>query len=255
MPPILMYHEVTAGPPEEMHAVSQAAFSAQMLWLRQAGYQSVSLAEWLAPAAGAARPAPPNPIVITFDDGYRDNYTNAWPILAEQGFSATIFLVTGRLGGSADWRPGALGQAPLLTWPDVREMALAGLQFGSHTASHVDLSACPLSVAQQELRVSRETLQQALGAPVATLAYPFSRFNAQIKASVRQAGYEVACSCPTGYVGAANRDPYDLRRVTVLAGDQLTDFAAMVRGHWRRRLSWYRRVVGLWHRRLVGARS
>jgi peptidoglycan/xylan/chitin deacetylase (PgdA/CDA1 family) len=246
-----MYHEVTAGPPEEMHAVSQAAFSAQMLWLRQTGYQSVSLADWLTPSDKL----PPNPIIITFDDGYRDNYTQAWPILAEHGFSATIFLVTRRLGGTADWRGGGPDQAPLLTWSEVREMARAGLHFGSHTASHVDLNTCPLPVAEQELRESRDALQQALGAPVATLAYPFSRFNATVKVRVRRAGYQVACSCPTGYVGATNQDPYDLRRITVLAGDQLTDFAAKVRGQWRRRLSWYRRVVGQWRRRLVRARA
>src|SRR5579859_1596063 len=110
---ILMYHEVTEHEPEEIHAVSTAAFSAQMRWLRQAGYEAVSLPDCL--AAGGRRPLThANPIVITFDDGYRNNYTNAWPILAEHGFVGTIFLVTGRMGQTSAWRPGALGRAPLL---------------------------------------------------------------------------------------------------------------------------------------------
>ena len=252
---ILMYHEVTKQEPAEIHAVSKAAFGAQMRWLQQAGYQTVALADWLAAAGGGRRRLTGKPIIITFDDGYRDNHTNAWPILAEYGFTATIFLVTGRMGQTSDWRPGALGRAPLLTWAQARELAGAGLRFGSHTVNHVDLNAAPATVVEQELRASRSDIQQALGVAVDHLAYPYSRFNAQVKDLARQAGYRTACSCPTGYVSSANRDPYDLRRITVLAADQLSDFAAKVRGDWRRRLDWYRRVFGQWRRRRLGARA
>ena len=252
---ILMYHEVTDQQPEELHAVSKAAFAAQMRWLRAAGYQTVALADWLMAASGARLRLTGKPIIITFDDGYRDNYTNAWPILAELGFSATIFLVTGRMGQTSDWRPGGLGAAPLLTWAEARELAAGGIRFGSHTVNHINLNAAPPAVVDQELRGSRADLQQALGGAVEHLAYPYNRFNSQVKNIAQQAGYRTACACPTGYVGVANRDPYDLRRITVLASDQLGDFAAKVRGDWPRRLAWYRRVFSAWRRRPLGARA
>jgi len=134
-------------------------------------------------------------------------------------------------------------------------LARAGLRFGSHTVSQIDLNACPNNVAEQELRASRASIEQALGLPVDTLAYPFSRFNARVKTVVSQVGYRVACSCPTGYVGATNDDPYDLRRITVLATDQLSDFAAKVRGDLRLRLGWYRRVFRLWRQQQLGVRA
>ena len=252
---ILMYHEVTDQQPEELHAVSRTAFAAQMRWLHTAGYQTVALADWLQTASSARLRQTGKSIIITFDDGYRDNHTHAWPILAEYGFSATIFLVTGRMGHSSDWRSGSLSRAPLLTWQEARELAATGIRFGSHTVNHADLNAAPPAVAEQELRASRADLQQALGVAVDHLAYPYSRFNAQVKDLARQAGYHTACSCPTGYVGGANHDPYDLRRITILAADQMSDFAAKVRGDWPRKLSWYRRVFGAWRRRQLGARA
>ena len=248
---ILMYHEITDERPEEMHAVSKAEFSNQMRWLRQSGYHTVQLADWLAQRSGAGPRLDANSVVITFDDGYLDNYTNAWPILAENGLGGAIFLVAGRMGLTSNWRPGAFGQTPLLSWAAAREMALDGISFGSHTLSHADLSTLAPSAAARELHDARQQIEQALGQPVLNLAYPYGRFTPAIKDIVRRAGYRAACSCPTGYVGATNADPYDLRRITVLAGDQLSDFVAKVQGDWRQRLQWYRRVLGVWRRQLA----
>lgn len=246
---ILMYHEVTRGQPQEIHAVSQDQFSAQMRWLHESGFATVGLDDWPDGPSGAGPRVTARSVAITFDDGYRDNYANAWPILVEQGLRATVFLVAGRLGQTSVWRPGALGQAPLMGWSEVREMAEAGICFGSHTISHADLTALDSDAVTQEITGARERIEQALGRPVESISYPYSRLTPTVKRLVQQAGYRVACSCPTGYVGDANRDPYDLRRITVLATDQLTDFAEKVRGDWQQKLSWYRRQLGAWRRR------
>jgi peptidoglycan/xylan/chitin deacetylase (PgdA/CDA1 family) len=158
------------------------------------------------------------------------------------------------VGLTSDWRPGALGQAPLLSWAQAREMADAGIGFGSHTMSHADLASLDLPGTDKELRDSRNLIEQTLGHAVDSLAYPYSRFTPSVQAIVRQAGYRVACSCPTDYVGPTNADPYDLRRITVLATDQHADFVAKVRGSWRMRLKWYRQTLGGWRRRLMRGR-
>ena len=248
---ILMYHEVTDRKPEDIHGVSKTEFDAQMRWLRQAGYRTVQFADWLADRSGTGPRLAANSIIITFDDGYLDNYAQAWPIMAEQGLSATIFLVAGRMGQTSDWRPGKLGQAQLLGWAQAREMARAGVRFGSHTMSHADLAKLEAPGLNRELYEARQRMEENLGEPVDTLAYPYGRFTPAVKDRCRQAGYQVACSCPTGFVGATNGDPYDLRRITLLANDHLADFIGKVRGNWRRRLEWYRQRFGAWRRRLV----
>ena len=252
---ILMYHEVVEGEPEELHAVSKGQFRLQMRWLHEAGYTSMALSDWLSAGPGKSRNlTAARGVIITFDDGYRDNYHTAWPIMQEFGLGATIFLVAGRMGQTGAWRPGALGRAPLLTLSEAREMSRAGVRFGSHTVNHADLSNLEPAAVEQELRASRQMIEQTLGQPVDTLGYPYSRFTRSVKDMVRQAGYRVACSSPTGYVGAANSDPYDLRRITVLAEDHLDDFAKKVSGNWRLRLSWYRRTLSLWRRQLLNKR-
>jgi peptidoglycan/xylan/chitin deacetylase (PgdA/CDA1 family) len=252
---ILMYHEVTKDKPADIHAVSEAQFRSQMSWLREAGFTTVGLSHLLsASTGGASHGLPANGLVITFDDGYRDNYTTAWPILAEYGLSATIFLVAGRMGLTSDWRAGALSQSPLLSWAEAREMAKAGIGLGSHTVSHSDLASLDLPGADRELREARDLIEQALGRSVDSLAYPYGRFTPAVQGIARQVGYQVACSCPTDYVGPTNADPYDLRRITMLATDQHADFVAKVRGSWRLRLVWYRRTLGAWRRRFMGVR-
>jgi peptidoglycan/xylan/chitin deacetylase (PgdA/CDA1 family) len=117
-----------------------------------------------------------------------------------------------------------------LSWAEARERAEAGIGFGSHTLSHADLASLDRSGVERELRESRSSIEQALGRPVKSLAYPYSRFTSAVQAMVRQAGYQVACSCPTGYVGPTNADLYDLRRITLTATDRQADFVAKVRG-------------------------
>ncbi len=248
---ILLYHEVVAGEPQDIHAVSQEQFRGQLRWLNDAGYQIVPLPDQLLVSPPASRPIRPKTVAITFDDGYHDNYTMAWPVLAEMQMSATIFLVAGLVGETSTWRSGTNRLAPLLTWNQVIEMSNAGITFGAHTMSHIDLTSSDLAALPRELKESRLIIEKALNRPVKLMAYPFSRFTPTVKLAVRQAGYQIACSCPTSYVGAANDDAYDLRRITVLASDGLSDFGAKVNGSLGLRLKRYRQLAGEWRRRLL----
>lgn len=243
---ILMYHEITEGEPQEMHGVSRHSFAAQMAHLRDEGYQVVGLDEALAPR----RWGPDRRVVITFDDGYVDNVTNAWPILQELGFPAIIFLVAGMMGQTSTWRTKEEGHAPLMTWDMARELAQAGMAFGSHSYSHPRLAQAPMETVDGELRRSREVIEAELAQTIKFLAYPFGSVNAEVKAAVARAGYRLALSCPTGFVGHANRDPYDLRRITVLARDSVTDFANKLRPGLKQRAAWYRRQLPNWRRLL-----
>jgi peptidoglycan/xylan/chitin deacetylase (PgdA/CDA1 family) len=246
---ILLYHEVVEGEPYEIHAVSARQFAAQMAWLDQAGYHVVALEDWLTAGQGAALPR--NAMALTFDDGYGDNYTAAWPVLREYGFPATIFLVTGSVGGTSGWRGGALGRAPLLTWAQVREMARTGVAFGAHTVTHAHLTSLDLESAGRELAESRDQIEQRLGQPVLSVAYPYSQLDPQIKALAGRCGYRLGCTYRPGYVGRAGRDALALERIAILATDTLDHFRGKVRGGLRWRAAWHRRSLRAWARRTL----
>jgi peptidoglycan/xylan/chitin deacetylase (PgdA/CDA1 family) len=248
---ILLYHEIVQGMCDEIHAVTAEQFAAQMAWLATSGYQVLPLAAILGdPALG--RPCPGSrTVAITFDDGYLDTCTVALPILERHGFNATVFLVTGSMGKTAHWRPGPLGQAPLLTWSQARALAAGnGLDFGSHTVNHIDLAHTDEATARDELGTSRRQLEDKLGYPALMLSYPHSRYTRVTRDLACEAGYGLACSCPTAYVGQAGRDLWAWERITILADDTVASFAAKVRGSLRLRLRWYYYATGPWRRRL-----
>ena len=191
---MLLYHKVAEIPAGVRHPeiyVTPDRFAAQLALLRRLGMHGITLADYVAYRRGE-RPLPPRPIVLTFDDGYRSNYEVAFPLLQRFGFPATIFLVSGLLGGRNAWDPEE-PQEPLLELCLVREMQRAGIDFQSHTRSHARLTAVPPAAALCELRASRSELEQALGAPVRGVAYPWGAYDDTVLALAAEAGYEAGC--------------------------------------------------------------
>ncbi len=201
--PILMYHRVVPVVPSSDtvgNCVSSAAFEKQLQWLVARGYGSLPL-ERLAAGfdknGAATRSAPPaRPIVLTFDDGYADNYEYAWPLLQKYGFTATIFLVTQAIGGANAFDQDVVGPSvPMLSLPQIRRMQESGITFGSHTCTHptrlADLEERTLQV---ELLDSRLMLQDLLQISFCPFAYPHSKLDARVEAAVQHAGYEIACA-------------------------------------------------------------
>ncbi|MFO8155319.1 MAG: polysaccharide deacetylase family protein, partial [Thiohalospira sp.] len=217
--PILMYHDIVPATPQDVHDVSIAQFAAQMRWLHEARYQVVPAESWAA-ARTSSQPLPANAVGITFDDGFENTYSVAWPILQRHRFPATIFLVTGALAGTSAWRQGALAGTSLLSRLQILELAQGGIGFGSHTVTHTPLTDLPTTASiDRELVESKVALEQLLDREVVSLCYPFSRVNAEIKQRAQKAGYELAFTYDPGYVGAPGRDPFQLRRTGILATD------------------------------------
>ncbi|MDP3937197.1 MAG: polysaccharide deacetylase family protein [Deltaproteobacteria bacterium] len=210
---ILEYHSVSDRRADTL-SVSTAAFRRQMTHLVEQGYRVAPLEEAASHAAGApadeARPL----AVITFDDGYRDNYENAYAVLRALRLPATIFLTLDYVGTDRafPWDEGlAAGVSRALTWKMVEEMAGEGLvQFGSHTHSHPDLTRLEQDRAWEEIHGSRERLEERLGKSVSAFCYPHSRTAPWVNALVDRAGYTHACR-----TGARGGDVFELPRTGI----------------------------------------
>jgi peptidoglycan/xylan/chitin deacetylase (PgdA/CDA1 family) len=219
--PILGYHHIGLRSEPRGHRqlfVSQRRFAQQMDYLRGAGYRCVSLSAAETMLRSEDRGAQAT-VVLTFDDGYRDFYECAYPILRDHGFGATVFVVTGQAGAVSRWDEG--WETPLMGWTELRELVAQGIEIGSHTVSHPRLSQLPEALAARELEQSRNELEQNLGVPALTLAYPFGDYDARVENLVRGAGYRLACSIERGNRHA----PAEFHRLKRVPVDERTDSA------------------------------
>jgi peptidoglycan/xylan/chitin deacetylase (PgdA/CDA1 family) len=197
--PVLNYHKVDDI--DHSLALTPAEFEEQISYLAANGYHAIT-PDQLIGYLKYGRCLPDKPVLITFDDGYADNYVNAYPILKKYGFTATIFLITDFIG--ADER--------FLTWEQVREMHKNGFVFGSHTASHQPLTKLRPQDAAAELAGSAREIERRLGARPRYFAYPTGAYNLKVEELVRQAGYRAAFTVRYGQVGIES-DPFALERI------------------------------------------
>ena len=225
--PILLYHRIVlrhdAADPK--YAISDRRFRAQMRLLRQLDYRTINLRE-LVDCHLSGRLPPARSVVVTFDDGYRDNAPAARYMLAN-GQIGTIFLVTGRMGCDRDWTVEGLGQMPLLSWDEVRELRKAGFEFGSHTRTHLDLSTLEASQAWEEINMARADMLTELGEHDHLFAYPYGGSSLESRALVARAGYLAACGVRRG-LSDMHDDPFYLRRITIYGDENLLSFAVRV---------------------------
>lgn len=202
--PILNYHKVD----NFYHALSitPQEFEEQMAYLSENGFTTIT-PDQLMSYLNHDRALPEKPIMITFDDGYLDNYTNAYPILKKYGFTATIFLVTNLVGHDERF----------MTWDQVRTMQQDGFVFGSHTVSHVALNKLPREQVMAELIDSSKEIEHQLGTKPRYFAYPTGAYNPQVEEMVKQAGYKAAFTIRYGQAGAES-NPYALERIPLFRG-------------------------------------
>jgi peptidoglycan/xylan/chitin deacetylase (PgdA/CDA1 family) len=183
---VLMYHSISTGPGPT--CIAPEIFAAQMAALAEAGYQIKSLSELAERKSGIGEPDG-KIAVITFDDAYVDFAANAAPLLLERGWTATVFAPTGWVGRRSGW-VGAGGEA-LMDWKDIRSLFEAGVEFGSHSVSHSDLTTLSSDNLRSELTDSQSRLEQELGAPVRTFAAPYGAANAGVRTEIARF-YDVA---------------------------------------------------------------
>jgi peptidoglycan/xylan/chitin deacetylase (PgdA/CDA1 family)/SAM-dependent methyltransferase len=226
--PILMYHSIADEGPAELapYRVTPAAFAEQLRFLRRHGFHSLGLAEWLA-AITDGRPLPGRPVILTFDDGYKDFITTAWPALDRNGFSATVFVVTERVGKTADWDSPGPKPLKLMSWADLKTLAAAGVEIGSHTASHKDLETASFEQCVAEGEQSRSRLREKLGLDVEILAFPWGRHDDASREALADCGYR-ACVTTWGPLSSLEDDPMQLPRIEIMGDDELAVFAEKV---------------------------
>jgi peptidoglycan/xylan/chitin deacetylase (PgdA/CDA1 family) len=215
--PILMYHYIRKPPSMRSDwlgyklSISPADFATQMDWLARNGFHAVDFNDVRAYFAGR-QPLPPKPFVITFDDGYADLYTAAFPILSAHDFKAVAYIVTSFMG-----RPG------YATAEQVVQMDHNGIEIASHTIDHADLARSSVGSMRRELIESKRSLEELVGHPVVDFAYPSGRFNAQVVAEVQQAGYDTAVTTLES-VDHSLADRFVWTRVRVGGGESMADF-------------------------------
>lgn len=230
--PILMYHHVSPiAPEDEFEArltVLTPSFEEQLSYLKCAGYTGITVGQ-LVDAMDGAAPLPSRPVILTFDDGYSDAYTEVFPLLRRYGFPGSFAIVTGFVGG---------GDGAYLTWEEVREMAGAGMEMLSHTVSHIDLGTSDDATVRDELSASKATLEQQTGRPVRFLVYPSGEpFRSgtperqqEVVAMLRETGYQGALLAGPN---STSQDPaarFQLNRVRVSGGEDIATFAASIGG-------------------------
>lgn len=179
--PILTYHAFDDG--GGVTATDPAWFAETLAALTAAGFQAVDLEAWIA----AGRPAVERGFAVTIDDGLR-SILDAAEVLARYRASATVFVVTDRVGSDNDWpgQPASVRREPLLSWSDLETLAACGVRFGSHGRTHRALDACDPAALDDELRGSRDELEQRLGRPCPLFAYPYGRLNPAVRRAVRR---------------------------------------------------------------------
>lgn len=205
---LLMYHSISEAPgPTSM---PPSLFRQHLDILAACGYQAVSLADFTA-WHGHGEELPPRAVVITFDDGFADFAEQAYPALAGHGWSATVFLPSGRLGGQEDWEGADPVPRPLMSWDQVNDLAEKGIDFGSHSISHADLTALSPEDLEEELGRSRDQIARHLGQAPVSFAPPYGRSNAAVRSAI--AGhYEVSVGTRLARAGRSC-DLYDLPRI------------------------------------------
>lgn len=228
--PIFMYHHISNQPTtnalDYSLTVTTTDFDAQLTWLQKQGYSSITQAE-LFDALYYGKVLPKRPVILSFDDGYKDVYTDALPALLAHHYRGVFYIITGMIGGR------------YMTWNEVRTLAQDGMQISSHTIHHINVGKPPAwTSTQQELMVSKATLEAQIGQPVQFFCYPSGEpFHHDTVAEQQTVltdlfndGYVSATLDPFSYFSAIQdaQTPYQLPRIRVSGGETLDSFTGIL---------------------------
>jgi peptidoglycan/xylan/chitin deacetylase (PgdA/CDA1 family) len=213
--PVLMYHCVAEKKKNSLF-VPPSLFEKQISSLAKEGFSFLSATD-LYDAWEKGYPLPKRPVVITFDDGYEDNYQNAFPILEKFGAKATIFVVTGQVGKKG-----------YLNWKQIKEMDRNGIDIESHTVHHPDLRKSTAHQLKKELQLSKQVLESELRRPVIIFSYPYGKYNAEVIQETKKTGYRMAFSTKPGFSSHAH-GVFALHRVRVSPDQPLPSFISKLK--------------------------
>ncbi len=210
--PIILYHHIRPLTSDMSRlardlSVTPDAFEEQLRHLASHNYDSMPLRDFAANLS-VNLPIPQNSFALTFDDGYQDFYTHAWPLLKQYRMHATLFVIINRIG-TPDY----------VTWEQIKELAASELvSIESHTLNHPQLDKLTLKKARFEIEQSKKILEQQLGHPVALFCYPYGSYTQEIAKAVKQAGYNAAITTKGGTTHSRH-SLFELRRVRLSTSD------------------------------------
>jgi peptidoglycan/xylan/chitin deacetylase (PgdA/CDA1 family) len=229
--PILMYHSIADDGPAELapYRTTPAEFRGHLRYLRSHGYHSISLRDWV-DSISERRPVPGRPVIITFDDGYKDFFDFALPALERSDFTATVFVVTEKAGAFADWDD--LPDPPrLMDWDEIRTAVSKDITIGSHSATHKDFVRIPRQELRREAERSRAMLQEHLGEAVDLIAYPWGRSDPEGRSLLADCGYQIGVRSWGGR-STFSDDPLELSRIEINGTDDLDTVIRKVKGEY-----------------------
>jgi peptidoglycan/xylan/chitin deacetylase (PgdA/CDA1 family) len=223
---VLTYHSIDES--GSSISTSEAEFRSQMEWLAHAGYRTLALRE-LVGGRRDGLSCGKRMAAITFDDAYKTVYTVGYPMMKQFGFGATVFAPAAHLGAYNRWVVAneRYPHIPLMEWSAMREMADAGFEVGSHTLTHRRLTQLARAEISREVSDSRRLIEDKLGRPVLSFAYPFGQYDERARAEVERAGYTCACTTEFGQFTRAS-DPLAIRRLSVGWGTSMARFRLLV---------------------------
>ena len=213
--PILMYHQIdippVRGTPLRGLVVHPKDFHNQMRWLKWTGYQGLSMRD-LEPYLQGKKQG--RVFGITLDDGYKNNFDNALPILTKHGFTATCYGVSSQIGGTNVWDAGLVAPKPLMGVQEWSGWLKSGMEIGAHTRTHADLTTLSDDAAMEEISGCKTDFEREMDCEVRHFCYPFGRFGSKQTDMVRKTGYVTATTTRRGRT-QANHNSMELPRVMV----------------------------------------
>jgi peptidoglycan/xylan/chitin deacetylase (PgdA/CDA1 family) len=216
-----MYHHIAVAAPgadaiRRDLSVSPANFEAQLRYLVEHGYEPITL-EALIMHLQLGSELPPKPVVLTFDDGFKDHYTNAYPLLEKYGFFGTFFVISGFVDE---------GRPEHMSWSEIELLHAAGMEIGSHTYTHPSLAGKSFDYIVWQVLGSKEAIEARTQEPVRFFSYPSGQYDQQVVDVLQSAGYWGAVTVEAGSLQTSER-PFELKRIRVRGAYDLEDF-----DHW-----------------------
>lgn len=227
--PILMYHSLSTRATASFRrfVLDPDLFEDHLAFLEAEGYRTTTVSD-LVESRLHGGPVPERTVVLTFDDGFADFHRHALPALVRHGMTATLYVVTGYVGGTSEWlRADGEGERLLLRWEQLEDVAAGGVECAAHTHTHPQLDVMRAHEVQFQLLRSKQLLEDRLQRSVHSFAYPYGYHSAAVRAATATAGYRSACAVADQLSGGDD-DRFAISRVTVPGGTDTAGLAALL---------------------------
>ena len=214
-----MYHGTPNNHPSSIYSICSDQFIAHLRYLKKQGWHTALFRELDNISA-----LPDKTVILTFDDGYADNYEGAFLPLVANNMKATWFITTDCIGKHSHWMGAPSPQTQMLTSEQLLQMEKAGMEIGSHTCSHPDLTTLSYQQQRNEMAKSKQILESIIHGKISSFAYPYGKYNTDSIEAAKDVDYQFACTVHPGWFGS-EKNPLLVRRITIFANDSVSTLA------------------------------